>query len=212
MGWLITLGVIALLAVFPLGISLKYQQPGLMAWVLIGPIRIRVYPEKQTREENDSQPKHEHDGQPQQDSGLKAAISKAKAQTEKESGGSWTDFLPLLGIARDFLGDLRRKIRVRYLKLDVTLAGEDPCDLAINYGRMNAALSGILVQVHRLFLIRKQDIRLQCDFDAEQTVVDAELAVTITLGRAVYLLARYGVQGLKTYYSMKKQQEGGAEL
>lgn len=205
MGWLIALGIIALLAVFPLGICLKYQQPGLRAWVLIGPVRIRVYPAKQEQDEQKEKIRKDS-------SKPKGAASETEAQTQTDSGGSWTDFIPLLGTAWDFLGDLRRKIRVRYLKLHVILAEEDPCDLAINYGRMNAALAGILAQLHRLFSIRRQDVRLQCDFDAEQTVVDAELSVTITLGRAVCLLARYGVRGLKTYYSMKKQQEGGAEL
>ncbi len=203
MGWLIAVGIIVLLAIFPLGISAVYQHSGFMAWVLVGPVRIRIYPSKK----DDKDEKTEETLEKTQN-----AVSKARKAAEEETGGSWKDFLPLVHVALDFLGDLRQKIRVKYLKMHLTLASEDPCDLAINYGRMNAAVAGLLAQFDRLFVIRRQDVKIDCDFSAEQTVVAARLDLTITVARIVSLAVRYGLRAFKTYLSIKKQREGGANL
>ncbi len=205
MGWLIALGMIVLLAMFPLGISAKYQQSGFMAWVLVGPVRIRLYPSKHKEEKKD-ETAEKKTSQP------KSSASKTNRPSPEERGGSWKDFLPLVDVLRDFLGDLRRKIRVKYLKLHVTMAGDDPCDLAVSYGCMNAAMAGLLAQLDRLFVIRRQNVRMNCDFTAEDAVVAARIDLTITVARALHLLARYGVRALKTYSSIKKQREGGANL
>ncbi len=204
MGWLIALGVFVLLAFFPLGVSAVYRQGGFMAWVLVGPVRIQAYPSKKKGDKND-----------QTEESLtqtKNAASKAKKTATEENGGSWKDFLPIVEVVRDFLGDLRRKIRVKYLKMHLTLACEDPCDLAVDYGRMNAAVAGLLAQLDRLFVVRKQDVQINCDFTAEQTLVAARLDLTITVARIVSLAARHGVRAFKTYSSIKKQREGGANL
>ena len=44
MGWLIPLGVAALLAILPLGISVKYDVDGPLVRVMLGPARITVFP------------------------------------------------------------------------------------------------------------------------------------------------------------------------
>lgn len=204
MGWLIALGVIVLLAIFPLGVSVVYQQSGFMAWVLVGPVRIQAYPSKKKGDKNGKT-----EGKSTQ---TKDAVSKTKESVTEETGGSWKDFLPMVDVVRDFLGDLRRKIRVKYLKMHLTLACDDPCDLAVNYGRMNAAVAGLLAQFDRLFVVRKQDVQINCDFTAEQNTVSARLDLTITVARIVALAARHGVRAFKTYLNIKKQREGGANL
>ena len=44
MGWLITLGILVLLGILPLGASVKYDADGPLVKVIAGPIRITVYP------------------------------------------------------------------------------------------------------------------------------------------------------------------------
>ena len=44
----------------------------------------------------------------------------------EEKGGSWKDFLSLIPVVLDFLGDFRRKLRVNRLEMRLTLAGDDP--------------------------------------------------------------------------------------
>lgn len=200
MGWLIALGIIVLLAMLPLGVSLRYRQDGLRVWALIGYLKISVYPFRKSDNK-----KKKPDPAPEQK-------SKTSAPAEQSAGGgSWRDFLPLVQVLLDFLKDLRRKIRVRNMELHVTMAGEDPCDLAVNYGRMNIAMAGLLAQLHRFFVIKKQSVWLRCDFDAEETVVSAQLDVTITVARLLVLAVRHGIRGAKTFITIKKQRESGAK-
>ena len=204
MGWIIALLILFLLAILPLGASVLYDDDGPRVRIVAGPVKIQVFPMKKTKKEK---PKKEAKKKPApKDKGAKKPAPKPK------SGGSWTDFLPLVRIALDLLNDLRRKLRVNELKLHLTMAGDDPCDLAVNYGRMNASLAALLTQMERFLVIKKRDVHIDCDFAASETVILARLDLTITLGRILSIAAVYGVRGLKTFLNIKKQREGGADL
>jgi hypothetical protein len=58
-------------------------------------------------------------------------------------------------------------------------------------------------------VIKKRNIQVECDFAADQTQITARLDVTLTLGRLLYLLVRYGSRALKQYLNIKK---GGAAV
>ena len=190
-GILIALAVIGLLAMIPLGVRLRYEESGFFCWILAGPGKIQVYPRNSRKKEKE----------PETKSGTKSANPQPEASPR---GGSWNRFLPLVRVGLDFLGELRRKIRVRHMELQLTMAGDDPCDLAVNYGRANAAMGALLAGLNRVFVIRKQKVNLGCDFEAEEMTVLARLDVTITLGRAIVLLVRYGVRGFRTYLNLQK--------
>ena len=133
-----------------------------------------------------------------------------EAQPEqKEKGGSLTRFLPLIKLGLRFLGDFRRKLRLDNLYLRLILAGDDPCDLAVNYGRIWAAVGNLMPRLERLFVIKKRDIQVECDFAASETCVVAHLDITITLGRLLALALVYGVRVLIEFLSMKRK--GGGE-
>ena len=46
MGWLIALGVLALIAIVPVGASVFYDEAGPKAFIIAGPLRICVFPMK----------------------------------------------------------------------------------------------------------------------------------------------------------------------
>ncbi len=92
------------------------------------------------------------------------------------------------------------------------MAGDDPCDLAINYGRANAAMGTLLAGLNRAFVIKKQHIQIDCDFAADEMTIYARLDATVTLGRIIVLVCRYGVRGLKAYLQLSKIQKGGVSL
>ena len=203
MGWLIALGVLILLALLPLGASVVYDEDGPRAWILLGCLKLPVFPRKK-------KPRKEQ--QKKQKKPKKTASSEKKPFPKPKTGGSWTDFLPLVQVVLDLLNDLRRKLRVNHLLLHLTLAGDDPCDLAVNYGRMNASLGALIAQLERVLVIQKRDVHVDCDFTANETVILARLDLTITLGRILSIAVRHGVRGLMTFLKIKKQREGGADL
>lgn len=199
MGWLIALGILLLLAILPIGIGVSYDEDGAVIRVLTGPMGFTVFPSKKTKKKGEKKQKPKKQ---------KTADRKAK-QSSKKKGGSITDFIPLVRTGLDFLGDFRRKLRVRRLELNLVLAGDDPCDLAVNYGKAWTALGNLWPLLERVFVIKKRDVEIQCDFEASQTLVTACVEVTITIGRLLGLVVTYGFRAIKEFMKLQKLQKGG---
>lgn len=216
MGWLIALGMLILLALLPLGIRVRYDGGGAAGWVLLGPVRIRLFPrpkkEKKRQEntpEKQAQPERKTPDQPVNPA-PKPPEQPSQTGQSKESGGTLADFLPLVKVGLDFLGDFRRKLRVNRLECRLILAAEDPCDLAVNYGRTWAAVGNLLPRLEKIFVIKKRNIEVECDFTAEETRVIARLDLTIPLGRLAVLAAVYAVRAIKEYLKFRNKRKGGA--
>ena len=133
-----------------------------------------------------------------------------KKEEKKAKGGSVLDFLPLVRVGLDFLGDFRRKLRLNRLELKMIMASGDPCDLAINYGRAWAAIGNLFPLLERAFVIKKHDIEVECDFTASETLIVARLDITITLGRIIALAVRYAIRALLELLKIMKSRKGGA--
>lgn len=214
MGWLVALGVLVILAALPLGVSVRYDEDGIMANALAGQIKIRLYPRRKRSKKPENKPR-----EAQKEAEKKAETAQPKQPSKPESdtrpkekkGGSLTDFLPLIEVGLNFLGDFRRRLRVNRLEARVILSGDDPCDLAVNYGRIWAAIGNLMPRLERFLVIKKRDIDVQCDFTAEETLVTARLDVTITLGRLLGLAVVYAVRALREFINLKKKRKGGAE-
>ncbi len=196
MGWLIALAVVAAVAVLPIGVSACYDAKGLLVKLIAGPLRLTLVPGKKKEKKGKKE-------DPKQQS------AKAKPDPSGESGGSVTDFLPIGKVAWEFLTDFRRKLRVNRLELEVILAGSDPCDLAVNYGKACGALGALEPQLSRFFVIRKKDLHVACDFVEEKTKIRARLDLTITFGRILALGVRYGWRALRTFLKINNKRKGG---
>ena len=209
MGWGIFFACLVVLALLPLGIRGSYDQTGFTVRVIAGPVKITLFPRKKRKKK----PKTADSSEKTAQETTKASSEKKRPETEKDkpgmqSGGSLERFVPWIRLGLDFLGALRRKIRLDNLYLHVVLAGDDPCDLAVNYGRAWAAVGDLLPKLERIFVIRKRDIQVGCDFAAEKITVAARGDMTMTLGRTLCLGTIYGIRALKIFLTMKR--EGGA--
>jgi len=194
-GWLIALGILILLAILPLGVSVIYNEDGPLVRVIAGFIRLKVFPLKK----KEKKPKKEK----KKNKAKNAGKTKKKKEPSKK-GGSITDFLPLLKIAVDFLDGFRRKLRVNRLELKLILAGGDPYDLGMSYGKAWAALGNITPYLDRVFVFKKRDVDVQCDFEGSKTLIFARLDLTITLGRLLGLVFVAAFRALKAYLKIMK--------
>lgn len=200
MGWLVAIGSLLLLGALPLGVRVRYDGDGALVKLLAGPVRLMLYPKnfapqkKKTKEKTKSAP----------------VPKREKEQLSKEkSGGNWRDFLPLVKLALKFLGDFRRKLRINHLYCRLVMAGEDPCDLAINYGRAWTALGNLMAVLEKTFVIKKRDVEVECDFQASETKITFRADATVSLGRLLALATRYGLKVLKEYLTLRKIRKGG---
>lgn len=200
MGWLIALAVVILLACLPLGVAARYDSGGPQVKLIAGPIRLTLYPGKKKEKKAQT---------PKQDK--KPAQGSAPAQ-KKEKGGNFSDFLPLVRLVLDFLDAFRWKMRVNRLELKLIMAADDPCDLAVNYGRAWAALGNLMPILERQLVIKKRNLEVECDFLADKTLIIARVDLTITLGRIFSLGAVHGFRILRQYLKIVKTKKGGAKL
>lgn len=210
MGVLFSAVVLLALAVIPLGVRIRYNDAGFLLRVIAGPVKITVFPrKKKPKKQKTKQKKQKAGKRPEStDSGDTPPQAPKPVPEPKEKGGSLTRFLPLVKLGLKFLGDFRRKLRVDNLFLRLILAGDDPCDLAVNYGRTWAAVGNLMPQLERLFVIKKRDIQVECDFTAEEISVIAHVDITITLGRLLTLAVVYGIRVLFEFLSMKRKGGG----
>ncbi len=212
MGWLIALGILLAIGMIPVGLRVRYNDAGMRLWVLAGPVRINLYPrpQKEKKKKQEKAPKKEK----KPTTGKKASEQK-EAKTDPaaapEKGGRLTDFLPLAQMALEFLGDFRRKLRLDNLYFRLILAGEDPYQVAVSYGRCWAVVGNLLPQLDRLFVIQKRDIEVECDFTASETLVIFHLDLTITIGRLLTTAGKFSVRVLKEYLKIRKKRKGGAK-
>lgn len=197
MGWLIALGILAALAPLPIGVSVRYNEDGFALRCLLGWIPISL-----TRKGGGKKPKKQ---------GKKKAKKAEPAPKKEKKGGSITDFLPLVKIGLELVNAFRKKLRVRRLEMKLILAGDDPCDLAVNYGRAWAAVGNLMPQLERIFVIKKRDVEVECDFEASETVVKARVDAVIRFGALVYLAVYYGLRAVKQLFVILKSRKGGAQ-
>lgn len=210
MDWGIFFVCLLVLAWIPLGIRVSYGETGFEARVIAGPVKITLFPRKKRKKK----PKTTDSSEKTTQETTKVPSEKKRPKTETtekdepgmQSGGSLERFVPWIRLGLDFLGALRRKIRLDNLYLHVVLAGDDPCDLAVNYGRAWAAVGDLLPKLERVFVIGKRDIQVNCNFAAEKITVAARGDMTITLGRTLCLGVIYGIRALKIILKRK----GGA--
>ena len=214
MGVWITLGVLALLAILPLGVRVCYDANGPLVKAILGPVKVTLYPRQKKEKKSPKKEKNKADSgnqQPEETSLPKPPQPPPAPKPEKkQSGGSVADFLPFVKLGLDFLGDFRRKLRLNDLYLRLILASSDPCDLAINYGKTWTAVGNLMPVLERWFVIKKRDVEVECDFTASETTVIARMDITMTVGRLLSLVAVYACRGLKEFIQFRNKRKGGA--
>lgn len=214
MGLWITLGIVTLLAILPLGVRVLYDADGPLVKLVLGPVKLTVFPrpprEAKIKKEKKKAPKPEPTKDSQEQKLPKPPQAPPEPKTAKKKGGSLTDFLPFVKLGFDFLGDFRRKLRMKELYLRLILASDDPCELAVNYGKTWSAVGNFLPVLDRWFVIQKRDVEVECDFTASETKVIARMEITITLGRLLSLVAVYAFRGIREFIQFRNKRKGGA--
>jgi len=179
-----------LIALMPCGVYGAYGQDGIKALLILGPIRINLLREKSKKKKG------------------KKKSGKAKEKTSTK--GKWVDFLPILKLVLELLSDFRRKLLIKDLQFKLILAGDDPCDLSVNYGRTWAAVGNVFPLLESWFTIKKRNVEVACDYTADTTIVDASIDLRLRFATFLHMVLHHGIRILIKYYKITKHAKDGA--
>lgn len=94
----------------------------------------------------------------------------------------------LWGFCAKPLGKLFKGIFLDDLVVDFKICGEDACEAAVNYGKINALFYNGLSVVRLLFPVTVKTVDIVCDFDGKKSVYDCSLSVKLRLGTLLGVL------------------------
>lgn len=178
MWWIIPVAILVVLVgliFLPVGLRVVYSEDGLLVKLLVGFLSFKL----NLTEINEMQ--------------LSRRLKrKQKMETDPnyepriiKPNGTLREFFPLLDLYLQLLFNEKYKLRVKLLELKLTMAGDDPFDLAMNYAKAQTIINGLLPQLERFLNIRKKKLDIACDFLAEETMLYARADLRIPLGRLI---------------------------
>ena len=204
-GWIIALAVVALLVsipFWPVGLVAVYRENGLELAVRLGFLKFKLDPDGTALRDLIV---------PVLEKEVEVFATTVKAKVSHEKGGKLSDLVPLLKALWHLLGDLRRKVQVKRLDMNLVLAGEDPCTLALNYGKAWAAVGNITALLDSFLVIKKRNVQVNADFLGDTTRVYLKLYANMTIARLFGLLMHFGLPLREEYNKFLNPNEGGSE-
>ena len=179
----------------PVRVRAAYDQGDLTVKLRFGPVKLQIFP----RPERVEKPEKKPESQPKK---KKEKPEKPKAKINREQIFYAVEKLPPI-----FGRALRRtggSIRVQPLKVYLLVAGYDPADTAVLYGRLEAALAAGLPLLRRVIRIKEEDIRLYVDFTEREMDCIAEVGVALRPWRLVTMGVRALASLIKWYLGFRK--------
>lgn len=181
MWWIIPVAiaaVIAGLAFLPVGLRAIYDKDGLTVKLLVGviPYKLNLTEINERKYERRMKLKQKMEENPDYEPRI------------IRPDGTLREFFPLLDLYLQLLFNEKYKLRVKLLELKLTMANDDPFDLAMNYGKAWTIINGLLPQLERFLNIKKRKLDVGCDFLAEETMIYARADLLIPLSRLIAAL------------------------
>ncbi len=215
--------LLAVILLTPAGVRFRYDRGDLSLLVRFGPLKLQIFPRKEKKPPR-RKPEETKEEPEKKQTGKKSADNPEKKQTEKRAPEkpkpkkkaekkprakinreqilySLETLPPILGRALKRTG---RRLRLTPLKVHLLVAGPDPADTALLYGRLEAALGAALPALHRLVRIKDQDVRLFLDFQREQMDLIADVGLSLRPWDLVSVGLRAGGSLLKWYLRFRK--------
>lgn len=203
---LAVLAVFALIGLIRVGARVRFDESGLCVRARAGPLRIQVFPPAKPKKEKPPKAKKEKKTKP-----LRKKRREEAQPPPKPKGAILTLVRQLIPLALQAAGEVRRKISIDHLRLDVIWAGADPASVAQTYGKLCAAEGAVWPLLERLFRIGEREVRLACVFDRPSPSITADVQVTLTIGQCVSLGIRTGIKALKIFLRHRAAQKQSAK-
>jgi hypothetical protein len=193
------LALMAVLLCLRAGVLAEYSEDGVLVQVRMAFLRFTVVPApKKSRNKKRKEPKKKAEP------GKKAAVRKVLPK----KGGSLSGLLSLLSMGLETLGDLCRLLRIEYLRIHYTIAGQpDPAGAALQYGGIQVGGDAVCLLLEQHLHILQRDISAEVDFCSENSVIYAAASCSLRVGQMLVVAFKL----LMRYWTWKKRQNSAAE-
>jgi len=168
----ITLSIIILLALLRFGIILEYSDEGFHYWGKVGFLKFRIDKDKSKKRKKKVKEK-----------------VKPKNINKQILPGSLSEFMDMLRAVKNLLDRLRRKLLIKKLTLHYVSAGEDPANIALQFGAAHAVFNTIIPLLEGYFRIRRKDLNASADFNAKEQSIYAKINISIALWELIYVIS-----------------------
>lgn len=204
----ILLGLLALLAVIlliPAKVRFTYDRGDLELLLCFGPVKLKLFPRPEKPEEapdenrkkKPKKPKKEKEQNEQQEKG-----EKDKPKITREQILYALETLPPILLRA--LKRTGRRIRIQPFKVYLLVAGPDPADTALLYGKLEGALGALLPALDQTVKTREEDIRLFLDFTEPGMDCIADVGAALRPWDLVSVGVRAAGSLLKWYLGFRK--------
>lgn len=185
--------LIALIMIIPIGFDIGYEQGKVHVSAKAAGAQIKLFPRKKKPDTGEPKP-------PKKKKPKKAKKPKEpKEEKPKEKRGlniTLEEILDLLKAVLDGISYFHNRIRVNRFVLHLTVAGYDPYNVALAYGKINAWLAGIAPLCRKLNA-RNSDVWTAVDFIDDWPHVDFAIAMSFRIGTLFAMGIRTGFGALK---------------
>ena len=199
------LALVLLLLFLPIRLRVSWDRGDACVSVRFGPARLPHSPPGESGSpEEEKTRKREKKQKKKKETEPKAAGEKGKKRfsINRDQLVYTLETLPsILGRALRRVG---RRVRIAPLKVYVLVAGTDPAETAVLYGRLTAALEAGLPLLHRVIHIREQDIRLFPDFQGEEMDLIADVGISLRLWDLLVIGLCAGGSLMKWFINLRK--------
>lgn len=205
MVFLIILGVLALLIalimILPIGFDIGYEHGKIHVSAKAAGVQIKLFPRRKKPDTGEPKPpKKKKEKKPKQPKEPK----EEKPKEKKRLDITLEEILDLLRAVLDGIAYFSDRMRVDRFVLHLTVAGYDPYNVAMAYGKINAWLSGVAPLCKKLNA-RNSDVWTAVDFIDDWPHVDFAIAMSFRIGTLFAMGIRTGVGALKVLLRRRKR-------
>lgn len=179
------LALLTVLALLRFGASFEYSKDGLQFVCILGPVRVRLIPQKNINKPRKAAKRVKSGRRSRKPSG-----EKQKDAEKQEKSGTLQAVKAVLPTVLKAVGRFLRHLRIDELTVHFTITGDDPCDTALHYGYTSAGMGYLLPVLKTNFKIKKLNVSVHPSFNETDEMVYIKARATIALWEIAYIIAK----------------------